>query len=1059
MQGYKGSLLIVIVLIVMLGCAGRSSPTLPDTDPGTFQDLTSQPEENRQSAVQSQSQLWGYYDFHLDLESRSVEIVPNRSMMFALNVVQFLNLDPAGVSISNFSATPVTGSVNVELDITIKHPLDNEKFVGYDVRGILIGNGSYNLNGDPDLLVPVEGTDQWLSNYDGFTRWFNPTEFTTPGICGYTPGLLATSTFTGTGTVNQYKYFADGLDATSNVNDYLLGTGPSVGYFLHGTSNTRRYKINFPVPVPGITYGYAIVASWAGGDPMYHPAHCTEALATRCGTTSNAWYTSPTDNGGYIVLNARIFDWSSSLTGGVMENYQITIDSPIISAPYILNTDEMTPVSSIGQEHKYSVSVPADNLSGSGHFPIYLTVEYPFEDYTNPFGIPNSAGIDPLAFTDMIVYHVEPVELAMYVEVTMPNGGEEWIVQSQEIIQWDFAYGPGKVDIYYFKDDNPSNPITLASNVPNTGVYELDEVPFDVSDTVKVGVASVLFPALFDSSDGFFSILQPMIELTSPNGGEQWEALSDQEITWTSDNMSGTVSLSYSKDDFVSDINVIENNVTDSGSYLWEVPDDPFSTVKVRIKSDTYAIAEDISDFSFTIKEYLDGFAYTYGGSANLDDFGYAVAYDGQQNYYAVGEIRISGSWSFGAIVKFDVDGVDWVRGFYPVNTGTCVIRDIAITSSNDIYVVGEFNGTVDFDPDVTDTAYKTSIATDAFMARLDTDAGYFGSWTWGESASDSATSIVIDSGWNKYVTGYFTGTNVDFDPGSGTDNASAVGQQDIFINHFNSSDTQTWVRTWGGTGVENAGGIAESGGSIYVTGSFENTVDFDPDGTGDTENSEGFSDVFLCKRTSTGDFLWAHSWGGMDTDSGEDVTVDSSGNIYVTGIFADINVDFDPDPIDDDIRYADSDDVFLSKFDSTGDFLYVNTWGGDNMEGGRGLLYDPSGYIYVCGRAAGAAGNSDFDPTAGEDLYPSLSAFLSKFDLNGNYLWARTWGSYELPTQSAANGMARGINGSVHVVGTFHGTDVNFAPSVQCSVSPFNIDSTGGYDIFYTLYRADGCW
>ena len=125
--------------------------------------------------------------------------------------------------------------------------------------------------------------------------------------------------------------------------------------------------------------------------------------------------------------------------------------------------------------------------------------------------------------------------------------------------------------------------------------------------------------------------------------------------------------------------------------------------------------------------------------------------------------------------------------------------------------------------------------------------------------------------------------------------------------------------------------------------------------------------------------------------DHGYGVTADDPGNVYVTGSFWS-TVDFDPGPGTDEHSSSGWDDAFLSKFDANGDFQWACSWGGGANDHGYGVAIDGSGNVYVTGYFFGTV---DFDPGEGEDAHSAfgLDVVLSKFDSNGNFQWARTWG------------------------------------------------------------------
>ncbi|MCK4720219.1 hypothetical protein KAU08_06150 [bacterium] len=96
--------------------------------------------------------------------------------------------------------------------------------------------------------------------------------------------------------------------------------------------------------------------------------------------------------------------------------------------------------------------------------------------------------------------------------------------------------------------------------------------------------------------------LPPLINVIQPDGGEVWSVGSSQEITWSGDPGITDVTILYSKDDFVSDINTISLSTPHDGSYTWDaVPNDPSLTVKVRIHDASDSAISDDSDEDFII--------------------------------------------------------------------------------------------------------------------------------------------------------------------------------------------------------------------------------------------------------------------------------------------------------------------------------------------------------------------------------------------------------------------------------------------------------------------------
>jgi hypothetical protein len=203
----------------------------------------------------------------------------------------------------------------------------------------------------------------------------------------------------------------------------------------------------------------------------------------------------------------------------------------------------------------------------------------------------------------------------------------------------------------------------------------------------------------------------------------------------------------------------------------------------------------------------------------------------------------------------------------------------------------------------------------DVFLSKFDSNGNFQWVRTWGGQGTDDATgNVAVDGANNVYVAGRFASTNCDFNPGGSPDIHSSNGALDAFLSKFDSNGTLQWAKTWGGSGDDDATGLAvDRAGHVYVAGRFHNTVDFDPGSMVDNHTSNGQYDISLSQFDSSGDFNWAKTWGGSGDDiSG--VTVDGSGNVYAAGGFVGL-VDFDPGSGVDNHTAIGGSDAFFSKF------------------------------------------------------------------------------------------------------------------------------------------------
>ncbi|MBK7391281.1 MAG: SBBP repeat-containing protein [Bacteroidetes bacterium] len=129
--------------------------------------------------------------------------------------------------------------------------------------------------------------------------------------------------------------------------------------------------------------------------------------------------------------------------------------------------------------------------------------------------------------------------------------------------------------------------------------------------------------------------------------------------------------------------------------------------------------------------------------------------------------------------------------------------------------------------------------------------------------------------------------------------------------------------------------------GNSYITGRFAHTVDFDPSSGVFNLVSNGQWDIFILKLDPAGNFVWVKQIGGVDIDEGYSITLDKSGNILTTGRFYG-QVDFDPGIGTNYLTAGSILDVFISKLDSNGNFLWAN-----RMVNG-GILYSINGNAIV---------------------------------------------------------------------------------------------------------------
>jgi hypothetical protein len=380
----------------------------------------------------------------------------------------------------------------------------------------------------------------------------------------------------------------------------------------------------------------------------------------------------------------------------------------------------------------------------------------------------------------------------------------------------------------------------------------------------------------------------------------------------------------------------------------------------------------------------------------------------------------------------------------------------VAVDKNGNIYSTGIFAGTADFDPGAGVTNLTSAGENDIFISKLDPSGNFLWAKRFGDTTGDSGKSIAIDSSGNVLVTGDFTGT-VDFDPGIGTANRTSNGGYDYFVLKLDSSGNYLWANSVGGEGSESGIFMAvDRQGNISVTGIFSSVVDFDP-GVGVVKlTSSGDLDIFVTKFDSAGNHLWSKGRGGSLNDIGDGIGVDGSGNVYSSGVFGG-TVDFDPsEEVVVNLTSAGANDMFISKFDPSGNFLWAKRFGGNFGDGPTPIFIDSSGNIYASG---------DFFQTV--DFYPgegvfnltaagSKDNFISKLDSSGTHIWTKRIGS--LGAFAVGARTAVDSNGNVFNTGSFAGT-VDFDPGdgiANLATSGFSVTGPD-YDIFVSKLDSSG--
>jgi len=488
------------------------------------------------------------------------------------------------------------------------------------------------------------------------------------------------------------------------------------------------------------------------------------------------------------------------------------------------------------------------------------------------------------------------------------------------------------------------------------------------------------------------------------------------------------------------------------------------------------------------------------------NDAGHSVVVDKDSNVYVLGKFSGVADFDPGPgmhviqsecynsmfVSKYGSSGnLIWVKTIQATGAASIYLDD-----SSNIYTTGTFFHTVDFDPGVgiqnltsagsisnifvckwdsagnylwankVISAYQsiiaigTTIKTDdscnvyitgslgglAFVAKFSNT----GTFLWDKRFANyiESNSIFIDFSGNILVAGYTSSTgNIDFDPGLGTYFLNSLNGK-MFICKLDKDGNFILATNFGGTSnIAHASSIiCDSDNEIYISGTFDDTSDFDP-GPGIQNlisiSSSFDGSPFVAKYDSLGNYIWANSIQGEGKSSG--LTFDSNENLILTGYSVWGVVDFDPGPGVFNLTPVSGSEVFVCKFNNSGNFIWAGLIGGFRS---FVITADSNSNIFVTGYINAIA---DFDPSSGilnlacEGI---SNVFICKLDSFGSLVWANS----VVGSSITHNEPGVDANGNFYVSGGFEG-NVDFDPDSGVVFANYS----GNKDVFIRKLNSSG--
>ncbi len=363
--------------------------------------------------------------------------------------------------------------------------------------------------------------------------------------------------------------------------------------------------------------------------------------------------------------------------------------------------------------------------------------------------------------------------------------------------------------------------------------------------------------------------------------------------------------------------------------------------------------------------EYEVEWTRTYNSPGNGKDYCSGIAVDTAGNVIVTGtEKRDDIGQSYNIWTrKYDSDGYEiWTSTYNSPSDGCDQATDVAVDSSGNVYVTGIEKG----------ESYW--INGDIWTRKYDPDGYAIWTSTYNSPANKSeiANAIAVDNAANIYITGY--------------EYRDDIGQNyNIWTRKYDSDGYEIWTSTHNspGNGADRSYGIAvDNSGNVYVTGNEERN---------DLMQNEN---IWTRKYDSNGYVIWTSTY-NSPTDSWETgfaISVDSSGNVYVTG---------------GEHVSGQSYNIWTAKYNTDGDEIWKSVY--NSPANGIDECYcntvDGSGHVYFSGYEER------------DDLGQGNNIITCKYDTNGYQVWLSTYNS---PANSNDSSYAIAVDsiGNVYIAG-----------------------------------------
>ncbi|MFH0866322.1 MAG: gliding motility-associated C-terminal domain-containing protein [Bacteroidota bacterium] len=371
---------------------------------------------------------------------------------------------------------------------------------------------------------------------------------------------------------------------------------------------------------------------------------------------------------------------------------------------------------------------------------------------------------------------------------------------------------------------------------------------------------------------------------------------------------------------------------------------------------------------------------------------------------------------------------------------------DLDIDAAGNLYVSGYYNVgqpasmTINFGS----INPPTDWGKEGFLAKI-TSAG---TWTWVNAAiggwDERVLGLCVDR-VNGYV--YATGCtwySTTFGSCSGTFPGSA---DEIFVGKFDLNGNCIWLVGAGGDSDDHGYDlITDNQGNIYLTGFISDEYFSGTPaifGSLTASVAMGDSTAFVAKMSPAGVFQWVKTFEGIDGERDNRIAIDSLSNVYIAGGFWGTK-SFGSSVVTSNGGV----DIFVVKFDSSGNQVWVKTTGSTYDDRANAITVDKYNDVYVTGEFRDVV-PFGYDTINNHGGPSGRDIFVAKMKTDGNWVWAKRAGSTS--GGDRGNRIVSNIKGDLFVTGQFSDT-AEFGGSIT-------LNNTDLLQIFVASIDTSGTW